>query len=128
MFTSQSLGDGDAVINFEDGDGEKVRSKMFYSWLVTEMTGRIKMANIMYRDPINGNTQLNWDYREFKNLGSKLFPSDMAVTLTTPKKEVKLGIRLNYLNNDDDWELRTRVSDKYREVDVDEILRRFMAL
>lgn len=128
LFTSQSLGDGDAVINFEDGDGEKVRSKMFYSWLVTEMTGRIKMANIMYRDPINGNTQLNWDYREFKNLGPKLFPSDMAVTLTTPKKEVKLGIRLNYLNNDDDWELRTRVSDKYREVDVDEILRRFMAL
>ena len=128
LFTSQSLGDGDAVINFEDGDGEKVRSKMFYSWLVGEATGRIKMANIMYRDPINGNTQLNWDYREFKNLGSKLFPSDMAVTLTTPQKEVKLGIRLNYLNNDDDWELRTRVSDKYREVEVDEILRRFMSL
>ena len=128
LFTSQSLGDGEAIINFEDGDGEKVRSKMFYSWLVNEVTGRIKMANIMYRDAINGNTQLNWDYREFKNLGPKLFPSDMAVTLTTPQKEVKLGIRLNYLNNDDDWETRTRVSDKYREVEVDEILRRFMAL
>ena len=128
LFTSQSLGDGEAIINFEDGDGEKVRSKMFYSWLVNEVTGRIKMANIMYRDAINGNTQLNWDYREFKNLGAKLFPSDMAVTLTTPQKEVKLGIRLNYLNNDDDWEPRTRVSDKYREVEVDEILRRFMAL
>ena len=128
LFTSQSLGDGEAIINFEDGDGEKVRSKMFYSWLVNEVTGRIKMADIMYRDAINGNTQLNWDYREFKNLGPKLFPSDMAVTLTTPQKEVKLGIRLNYLNNDDDWETRTRVSDKYREVEVDEILRRFMAL
>ena len=128
LFTTQSLGDGEAIINFEDGDGEKVRSKMFYSWLVNEVTGRIKMANIMYRDAINGNTQLNWDYREFKNLGPKLFPSDMAVTLTTPQKEVKLGIRLNYLNNDDDWETRTRVSDKYREVEVDEILRRFMAL
>ena len=50
LFTSQSLGDGEAIINFEDGDGEKVRSKMFYSWLVSELTGRIKMANIMYRD------------------------------------------------------------------------------
>ena len=86
------------------------------------------MANIMYRDGISGNTQLNWDYREFKNLGSKQFPSDMAVTLTTPKKEVKLGIKLNSLNNDDDWDLRTRVSSKYREVEVDEILRRIMAL
>ena len=128
LFTLKSLGDGEAVINFEDGDGEKVRSKMFYSWLVNELTGRIKTTNIMYRDAANGNTQLNWDYREFKDLGSKLFPSDMNVTLTTPKKEVKLGIRLNSLNNDDDWELRTRVSSKYREVEVDEILHRIMSL
>ncbi len=128
QFTSQSLGDNEAIINYEDGDGDKVRSKMFYSWLVNEQTGRIKMANIMYRDPLNGNTQLNWDYRGFKNLGPKVFPSDMGITLTTPKKEVKLGVKLNYLNNDDDWELRTRVSDKYREVEIDEILRRFMAL
>ena len=128
LFTLKSLGDGEAVINFEDGDGEKVRSKMFYSWLVNELTGRIKTTNIMYRDAANGNTQLNWDYREFKDLGSKLFPSDMNVTLITPKKEVKLGIRLNSLNNDDDWDLRTRVSSKYREVEVDEILHRIMSL
>ena len=128
LFTLQTLGDGEAIINFEDGDGEKVRSKMFYSWLVNELTGRIKMTSIMYRDAANGNTQLNWDYRDFKDLGSKLFPSDMNVTLTTPKKEVKLGIRLNSLNNDDDWELRTRVSSKYREVDVDEILHRIMTM
>ena len=128
LFTLKSLGDGEAVINFEDGDGEKVHSKMFYSWLVNELTGRIKTTNIMYRDAANGNTQLNWDYREFKDLGSKLFPSDMNVTLTTPKKEVKLGIRLNSLNNDDDWDLRTRVSSKYREVEVDEILHRIMSL
>jgi hypothetical protein len=127
-FATQSLGDDEAIISYEDGDGDKVRSKMFYSWLVNETTGRIKMANIMYRDAIGGNTQLNWDYRDFKSLGSKLFPSDMVVTLTTPQKEVKLGLKLNYLNNDNEWETRTRVSDKYREVEVDEILRRFMAL
>lgn len=127
-FTTQSLGDGESVIRYEDGDGDKVRTKMFYSWLVNEATGRIKMANIAYRDPSSGNTQLNWDYREFKNLGAKTFPSDMGITLTTPQKEVKLDIKLNYLNNDDDWELRTRVSDKYREVEIDDILRRFMSL
>ena len=127
-FTTSSLGEGEAIINYEDGDGDKVKSKMFYSWLVYEETGRIKMANIMYRDPIQGNTQLNWEYRDFKTLGHKPFPTDMAITLTTPNKEVKLGVKLNYLNTDSDWETRTRVSDKYREVDFDEILRRFMAL
>jgi len=52
----------------------------------------------------------------------------MGITLTTPQKEVKLGVKLNYLNSDSDWETRTRVSDKYREVSIDEILKRFMAL
>ena len=64
----------------------------------------------------------------FRRVVETLTPSDMAVTLTTPKKEVKLGIRLNSLNNDDDWDLRTRVSSKYREVEVDEILHRIMSL
>lgn len=127
-YTTTNIDETDVLINYEDGDGEKVRSKMFYSWLVNEMTGRIKMANIMYRDQAHGNTQLNWDYREFKNLGQNQFPSDNVVTLTLPTKEVKLGIKLNYLNTDSDWDTRTRVSDKYREVTFDDILKRFMAL
>jgi hypothetical protein len=45
-----------------------------------------------------------------------------------PEKEIKLGVKLNYMNNDSDWETRTRVSDKYREVTFEEMLKRFMAL
>jgi len=101
---------------------------MNYSWLANEKTGRINMANISYRDQFKGNTQLNWDYKAFTNLASKPFPSDMGITLTTPEKELKLGIKLTYLGNESEWETRTTVSDKYREVTVDDILRRFMAL
>ena len=104
------------------------KDKMTYSWLTESTTGRIKMANIIYTPRQGGNTQLNWDYRSFAMLGRKAFPDDMSITLTTPDKEVKLGVRLNYLNTDSDWETRTQVSSKYSEVDVDEILRRFMAL
>jgi hypothetical protein len=116
-----SLGDEDVVISLEEG-------KMNYSWLANEKTGRINMANISYRDQFKGNTQLNWDYKAFTNLASKPFPSDMGITLTTPEKELKLGIKLTYLGNESEWETRTTVSDKYREVTVDDILRRFMAL
>ena len=86
------------------------------------------MTNISYRDLLKGNTQLNWDYLEFTKMGQKTFPNNMKVTLTTPEKELILGIRLNYLSNESDWETRTKVSDKYHEVDVDQILRRFMSL
>ena len=113
----------DGIISFE---GEKLD----YSWLASQSTGLIKMANILYKDRFNGNTQLNWDYINFEKLEdtNKQFPNDMNVVLTMPKKEVKLGIKLNYIKHETDWETRTEVSNKYREVSIDDILRRFMAL
>jgi hypothetical protein len=118
-----NMGGDEVVISLDQQEG-----KINYSWLADQQTGRIKMTNIIYRDPINGNSQLNWDYREFGPLGNKLFPIEMLATLTTPKKEVKLGVKLTYLGNDSEWEPRTVVSDKYRQVDIDEILMRLMAL
>ena len=113
----------DVVISLED-------SKIDYSWLVNENSGFIKMANILYKDRLNGNSQLNWDYVNFATLESNntKFPDDMNVTLTTQKKEVKLRIKLNYIKHETDWETRTEVSNKYREVSIDDILQRFMAL
>lgn len=119
-YTTTIDGD-DAIISLEEG-------KMNYSWLTNKQSGRIKMTNISYRDTFKGNTQLSWEYNEFSKMGQKVFPNNMKITMTTPEKEIKLGIRLNYLSNESDWETRTKVSDKYREVDVDQILRRFMAL
>ena len=113
----------DVVVSLED-------SKIDYSWLVNENTGFIKMANILYKDRLNGNSQLNWDYVNFVTLESNgtKFPDDMNVTLTTQKKEVKLRIKLSYIKHDTEWETRTEVSNKYREVSIDDILQRFMSL
>jgi hypothetical protein len=111
----------DGIISFE---GEKLD----YSWLASQSTGLIKMANILYKDRFNGNTQLNWDYDEFEKLNKSYFPMKSAITLTTPEKEVKLGMTLNYIGAETEWETRTEISNKYREVTVDEILRRFMSL
>lgn len=102
--------------------------KMNYSWLADEKSGRINTANIAYRDAENGNSQLNWNYRSFDKMGDKQFPNDMGVVLITPEKEVKLDIRLTGLSNESDWESRTAVSDKYREVTAEEILRHITSL
>ena len=106
------------------------KDKMDYSWLVGRNDALIKMANIQYKDRFNpeNSAQLNWDYTEFQNVSGKKFPNKHAIQLTTATKEVKLGMTLNYIGNDTEWETRTEVSNKYREVTVDEILRRFMSL
>mgnify|MGYP002626432719 CR=1 FL=1 len=116
---STDLGGDEAIIYLEKG-------KLSYSWLANQVTGRIKMTDIMYRDSYNGNTQLNWNYKGMGSLNGKPFPNDMKITFTTPKKELKMDLKLNYLGNDDQWDPRTVVSDKYREVNIDELLRRIM--
>jgi hypothetical protein len=111
----------DAIISMENG-------KLSYRWLADKDGALIKMANIMYEDKIRGNYQLNWDYEDFRTTGKKQFPYTHKILFNTPDKSVKMGMNLNYLGNDDEWETRTEISGKYREVSVDDILRRFMAL
>jgi hypothetical protein len=120
VYSTIESGD-DMVITLNEGNME-------YSWLAGKADGLIKMVNMMYKDKLNGTSQLNWDYQEFTAVGQKQFPKKSLITLTTPKKEVKLGMTLNYIEHQSEWETRTEVSNKYREVTVDEILRRFMSL
>jgi len=119
-FSTIESGD-DMIISLEN-------DKMDYSWLASKNTAIIRMANILYKDRFNGNTQLNWDYSDFEVFSRKMFPKKHEIKLTSPVKEVKLGMTLNYLGSDTEWDPRTEVSNKYREVTMDEILRRFMAL
>ena len=113
--------DGDIILSTEDG-------MLSYRWLTENKTARIKMTNILFSDPYKGNYQLNWDYEEFKAFERKFFPTRHLVTFTTPDKEVKFSMKLNYIGKDEDWEQRTELSGKYRQMPVDEILRRFMSL
>ena len=119
-YTTDLEGD-DAVISMESG-------KLSYRWLADKSNAQVKMANILYKDRYRGNYQLNWDYLDFKQNGRKMFPMDHKVKFNTPDKEVKFEMMLNYMGADEDWETRTEVSGKYRQVSVDEILRRFMSL
>lgn len=111
----------DAIISMESG-------KLSYRWLADKEGALVKMANIMYEDAIRGNYQLNWDYDDFRVSNKKRFPFSHKILFNTPTKTVKLNMQLNYLEGDEEWETRTEVSGKYREVSIDEILRRIMAL
>ena len=125
----------DALLKKMDADmsGEDViislaEGKMEYRWLATKDKGRIRMTNITYTDQFKGNTQLNWDYEDFRILNRKNFPFEHNITFTVPEKEVKLGMTLNYVKHEDNWDTRTDVSSSYKEVSIDDILRRFMSL
>ncbi len=115
------VGNDDTVIFMEDG-------KLSYRWLAENGSARVKMANIMYNDKYRGNFQLNWDYEDFQVVSRKFFPMRQNISFKTPDKEIKLGMVYNYMENEENWETRTEISSKYRQVTIDEILQRFMSL
>ncbi len=120
-YATEDGADDDVVVAMEDG-------KLSYRWLADKTSARVKMANIKFSDKYRGNYQLNWDYADFQKHTSKYFPMTHKVLFNSPKKDIKFEMILNYLGNEDNWETRTTLSGKYRQVEVDEILRRFMAL
>lgn len=120
-FTTDAGVNNDVIISYEN-------DVLSYRWLAERETARIKMANVLYANYLRGNYQLNWDYEEFKANNRKMFPMKHKVQFNTPDKEVKFEMVLNYMGNDEDWEPRTTLSGKYRQMPIDEILRRFMSL
>ena len=120
-FTTDAGVNNDVIISYEN-------DVLSYRWLAERETARIKMANVLYANYLRGNYQLNWDYEEFKANNRKMFPMKHKVQFNTPDKEVKFEMVLNYMGNDEDWEPRTTLSGKYRQMPIDEILRRFMTL
>ena len=113
--------DEDCIITYSQG-------QMLYSWLVEQLTQQVKMANVTYRSPVTGNTQLNWDYQDYSLLNKHNFPSRHRIIFSSGDQKVVVGMNFSYLKNSAGWNTRTEVSDKYRKVDVDKMLRRFMAL
>jgi len=119
-FTTEVSG-SECVVSYE-------HNHMLYTWLTDVTTNQIKMANIVFRSLTAGNTQLSWDYQDYATLNKVAFPSRHYVTVTSQDITVNLTMNLSYLKNKSGWETRTKVSDKYRQVSVDDMLRRFLAL
>jgi hypothetical protein len=118
---TMKAGSDDTIIAMEDG-------KLSYRWLADNTTARVKMANVMYLDKFRGNYQLNWDYDDFQANNRKFYPMNHKVSFQTPGQEIKFEMILNYMGAEEDWETRTEVSSKYRQVTIEEILQRFMSL
>lgn len=118
---TMKAGSDDTIIAMEDG-------KLSYRWLADNSTARVKMANVMYLDKFRGNYQLNWDYDDFQANNRKFYPMSHKISFQTPGQEVKFEMLLNYMGAEEDWETRTEVSSKYRQVTIEEILQRFMSL
>ena len=101
-------------------------------WRADNDKAFIHETNVQYSHPKDGTTSVQCLYDNFKALGSKNFPTSIALSLSTnatkQARKMQIKMKLNSLDTSDDWDPRTTVSKKYKEVSVDDVLKKIMSL
>ena len=61
-----------------------------------------------------------------------MFPALLDMTLVTnatrQKKEINIVIKMNEVKTDSNWESRSEVSSKYKQVSAEDVLNKIMSL
>jgi len=108
------------------------QGNMNYQWLTDSKTARIRQTNVTYSDKTSGTTRLTCNYDNFKPLGTKMYPNTItlnAQTEATKKaRNASITIQMDGVKTDSDWETRTTLSGKYKQVSVEEVLSKITAL
>ena len=122
---ASAAADGTTPVRLEQGN-------MKYEWLTDGKTGRINQANITYSDRTNGTTNLTCKYSDFAALGTKMYPNTISLNgktqATKQPRDLTVTLRMKGVKMDDKWETRTTLSDKYKQVDAEEVLKKIMSL
>ena len=109
------------------------RDNMSYLWNTDNNSGRINSVEAEYgTKKTKGNTKLTCTYDDFKTLNGKPFPYSIVLNMNTSAtqkaRNITMGIQMKKVNNDDDWETRTTLSKKYKQVSVDDVMKKLMNL
>lgn len=100
--------------------------RMKYVWNTDSKSALINSLIATYIGGNDGNTSVSCKYGAFKSLGAKQFPTDITLSMSTKAvknaSKMMLRLQLNSITNESDWETKTTVSSKYKEVKMEELL------
>lgn len=69
-----------------------------------------------------------WQRSDYANVGQWSLPTRHVISIRPAGKNLKAELNLSNLSTDSQWEKRTQVPAKYREVPADELLSRIISL
>ena len=105
---------------------------MTYVWTAQRATGRIEKADVEYVSSQTRTSGVHISYADFRSVGVKQFPALLDMTLVTNatrvKQEANIVIKMNEVKTDSNWESRSEVSSKYKQVSVEDVLNKIMSL
>lgn len=108
------------------------KGKLSFRWNTETATGLIRQARVAYASSGHGTSTLTWTYDKFAAFGSKKFPLNqtlaVSTTATGKQKNLQVTLDLDGVSADDSWDATTTLSDRYSEVSVEELLSKLITL
>lgn len=105
---------------------EVKKSKLFtYLFMTKSDVGQLTESTIGLRSK---DYRLNWKYRDFQAVESKNFPSRMNVSFKGGKKPIEAELVLSRMAANGDWDARTTIPNRYKQMDVDQLLKQLLSL
>ena len=100
------------------------KTKRFaYTFLMQGTEALLKESLVGLKD---ANYALSWKYENFRSLGQKQFPNTMILSFMGLKKPMNATFSLSRLTANSNWESYTKVSDKYEQVKLEDLIKRLL--
>ena len=100
------------------------KTKRFaYTFLMQGTEALLKESLVGLKD---ANYALSWKYENFRSLGQKQFPNTMTLSFMGLKKPMNATFSLSRLSANSNWESYTKVSDKYEQVKLEDLIKRLL--
>lgn len=140
LFWNQLFLPGEAALGERQLEAFKVdgtnisyqKGKMDYQWKTDNEVERLISALATYNGNNSGKSLLGWEYSDFKTFGGKPFPTYQLITLNTnakgSQKVINVGLTLKSMKMDGDWDTETKVSGKYKPVQLEDVINKILKI
>lgn len=72
---------------------------------------------------------MNWDYADFgQTSDNRLFPMKMSMTLTVPDNLISMNLNFSNVDIDTAFELKTDIPSKYKQIDINQVIKLIQSL
>ncbi|KXB48558.1 hypothetical protein HMPREF1870_00345 [Bacteroidales bacterium KA00344] len=134
---ASNVGEGD-LHKFKanlDGMGQNVpvslqNGNMNYVWEANRKSGIIGKTSVTFSSSGHGKSNLVWEYTDFSPLGVKMFPATQEFSFSTSSsnkiQEMTVRLKMDKLKTSENWETRSTVSPRYKEMDAKFIFDRLL--
>lgn len=106
-------------------------NNMKYLWETDRNSGRINETTVTYTSAAHGSSILNWTYSDFRSVGTKFFPAKQVFHFSTNTKampKTRISISMNSINTDAGWDTHSSISEKYKQVEVKDVISKILSM